>query len=89
MLFDNNEEMWMLYKDHANQEGLLVNKLTSKRGSDENVKYATFACGRSNKSESKTINMLKPKLIVKIGCEARIKGCVNEDEKWIFRTLNL
>ena len=33
--------------------------------------------------------MLKPKPIAKTGCDARIGGCVNEDGKWILRTLNL
>ena len=26
---------------------------------------------------------------MKTGCEAKIGGCVNEEEKWILRTLNL
>ena len=53
------------------------------------VKYATFACGRSGKSESKSANALKPKPNVKNGCDAKIGGCLNEDGKWVLRTLNL
>ena len=32
---------------------------------------------------------VKMKCVVKTGCEARIKGCVNEEGKLILRTLNL
>ncbi|KAK9189877.1 hypothetical protein WN943_018476 [Citrus x changshan-huyou] len=41
------------------------------------------------KSETKSTDVLKPKPIAKTGCDARIGGCVNEDGKWILRTLNL
>lgn len=53
------------------------------------VKYTTFTCGCSGKLESKFTNMLKPKLILKTSCDARIGACVNEVEKWILRILNL
>ncbi|KAH9730149.1 protein FAR1-RELATED SEQUENCE [Citrus sinensis] len=41
------------------------------------------------KSKSKSANTLKPKPIVKNGCDAKIGGCLNEDIKWVLRTLNL
>ena len=44
---------------------------------------------RSGKSESKSANALKPKPNVKNGCDAKIGGCLNEDGKWVLRTLNL
>ena len=56
---------------------------------DEIVKYATFACGRSDKLERKSVNALKPKPNVKNGCDAKIGGCLNEEGKWVLRTLNL
>ncbi|KAL9428722.1 hypothetical protein AB3S75_030667 [Citrus x aurantiifolia] len=89
MLFDGYEEMFEFYKAYSRQEGFPVKKLTSKKGSDETVKYATFACGRSGKADSRSTNMLKLKPVVKTGCEAKIGGCVNEKGKWILRTLNL
>ena len=61
-----------------------MKKLTSKKGSDETVKYATFACGRSGESDNRSSNMLKLKPVVKTGCEARIRGCVNKEGKLIF-----
>ena len=66
-----------------------MKKLTCKKERDGTVRYATFACGHSGKSESKSIDVLKPKPIVKIGYDARIGGCVNEDGKWVLRALNL
>ena len=53
-----------------------MKKLTSKKGSDEIVRYATFAYGHSCKSESKSTDVLKLKPIVKTSCDARIGGCV-------------
>ncbi|KAK9217480.1 hypothetical protein WN943_006107 [Citrus x changshan-huyou] len=81
--------MFEFYKAYGKQEGFPVKKLTSKKGSDETVKYATFAYGRNGKSDSRSTNMLKLKPVVKTGCEARIRGCVNEEGKWILRILNL
>ncbi|XP_024046630.1 protein FAR1-RELATED SEQUENCE 4-like [Citrus clementina] len=81
--------MWQFYKAYDKQEGFHVKKLTSKKGSHGIIRYATFACGCSGKSESKSTDVLKPKPIAKIGCDVRIGGCVNEDGKWIIRTLNL
>ncbi|XP_024039631.1 protein FAR1-RELATED SEQUENCE 5-like [Citrus clementina] len=89
MLFDSYEEMFKFYKAYSRQEGFPVNKLTSKKGSDGTVKYATFACGGSGKADSRSSNILKLKPVVKIGCEAKIGGCVKEEGKWILRTLNL
>ena len=62
MLFDNYEEMFVFYKDYDKQEGFPVDVRSTKKGTDEIVKYATFACGRSGKSESKSTNALKPSL---------------------------
>ena len=53
-----------------------MKKLTNKKESDEIVRYATFACGRNDKSESRSTDVLKPKPIVKIDCDATIGGCV-------------
>ena len=89
MLFNGYEEMFEFYKAYGRQEGFPVKKLTSKKGSDETVKYATFACGRSGKADSRSSNMLKLKPVVKTSCETKIGGCVNEEGKWILRTLNL
>lgn len=58
-----------------------MKKLTSEKWSDRIVKYTTFACGHINKLKSKSTNVLKPKPIIKNGCDARIGGCVNEDGK--------
>ncbi|KAH9734196.1 protein FAR1-RELATED SEQUENCE [Citrus sinensis] len=89
MLFDNHEEMFAFYKAYGKQEGFPVKVRSTKKGTDGIVKYATFACGRSGKSESKSANALKSKPIVKNGCDAKIGGCLNEDGKWVLRTLNL
>ncbi|KAH9657389.1 protein FAR1-RELATED SEQUENCE [Citrus sinensis] len=89
MLFDNHEEMFAFYKAYGKQEGFRVKVPSTKKGTDGIVKYATFACGRSGKSESKSSNALKPKPNVKNGCDAKIGGCLNDDEKWALRTLNL
>ncbi|KAH9703432.1 protein FAR1-RELATED SEQUENCE [Citrus sinensis] len=89
MLFDNHEEMFAFYKAYGKQEGFPVKVRSTKKGTDGIVKYATFACGRSGKSESKSTNALKPKPNVKNGCDAKIGGCLNEDGKWVLRTLNL
>ena len=89
MLCDSYKEMFEFYKAYGKQEGFPVKKLTSKKENDETVKYATFTCGRSSKADSRYTNMLKLKPVVKTGCEARIEGCVNEEGKWILRTLNL
>ncbi|KAK9180305.1 hypothetical protein WN943_029513 [Citrus x changshan-huyou] len=89
MLFDNHEEMFAFYKAYGKQEGFPVKVQSTKKGTDGIVKYATFACGRSGKSESKSANALKPKPNVKNGCDAKIGGCLNEDGKWVLRTLNL
>ncbi|KAH9777143.1 protein FAR1-RELATED SEQUENCE [Citrus sinensis] len=89
MLFDNHEEMFAFYKAYGKQEGFPVKVRSTKKGIDGIVKYATFACGRSGKSESKSANALKPKPNVKNGCDAKIGGCLNEDGKWVLRTLNL
>ncbi|KAH9681032.1 protein FAR1-RELATED SEQUENCE [Citrus sinensis] len=89
MLFDNHEEMFAFYKAYGKQEGFPVKVQSTKKGTDGIVKYATFACGRSGKSESKSANALKPKPNVKNGCDAKIGGCLNEYGKWVLRTLNL
>ena len=54
---------------------------STKKWIDGIVKYATFACGRGCKLESKSANALKPKHNVKNGCDAKIGGCLNEDGK--------
>ncbi|KAH9721372.1 protein FAR1-RELATED SEQUENCE [Citrus sinensis] len=72
MLFDNHEEMFVFYKAYGKQEGFPVKVRSTKKGTDGIVKYATFACGRSGKSESKSANALKPKPNVKNGCDAKI-----------------
>ncbi|KAH9728859.1 protein FAR1-RELATED SEQUENCE [Citrus sinensis] len=89
MLFDNHEEMFAFYKAYGKQERFPVKVRSTKKGTDGIVKYATFACGRSGKSESKFANALKPKPNVKNDCDAKIGGCLNEDGKWVLRTLNL
>ena len=89
MLFDSHEEMWQFYKAYGKQERFPVKKLNSKKWSDRIIRYATSACGRSGKSENKSTDVLKPKLIAKTGCDARMRGCVNEDGKLVLRTLNI
>ena len=89
MLFDGYEKMFEFYKAYGRQEEFLVKKLTSKKWSDETVKYATSACGRSGKADNRSTNMLNLKPVVKTDCEARVGVCINEEEKWILRTLNL
>ena len=89
MLFDNHEKMFAFYKTYGKQEGFPVKVRGTKKGTDEIIKYATFACRRSGKLESKSANVLKPKPNVKNGCDAKIGGCLNEDRKWVLRTLNL
>ncbi|XP_024041931.1 protein FAR1-RELATED SEQUENCE 5-like [Citrus clementina] len=76
-------------KSYGKQEGFPMKVRSTKKGTDGIVKYATFACGCSGKSESKSANALKPKPNVKNGCDAKIGGCLNEDGKWVLRTLNL
>ena len=49
MLFDSHEEMWQFYKVYGKQEGFSVKKLTSKKGSDGIIRYATYACDCSGK----------------------------------------
>ena len=71
----------MFYKTYSKQEGCHVKKLTRKKGSDGIIKYVTVVCGRSDKLESKSTNVLKSKPNIKIGCDARIGGCVNENGK--------
>lgn len=66
-----------------------MKKLTSKKWSDKIVKYTTFACSRSRESESKFIDQLKLKPIVKAGCDAKIGSCQNEDGKEVLLILNL
>ncbi|KAH9723117.1 protein FAR1-RELATED SEQUENCE [Citrus sinensis] len=88
MLFDNHEEMFAFYKAYGKQEGFPVKVRSTKKGTDGIVKYATFACGHSGKSESKSANALKPKPNVKNSCDAKIGGCLNEDGKWVLQTLN-
>ncbi|KAH9770311.1 protein FAR1-RELATED SEQUENCE [Citrus sinensis] len=89
MLFDSHEELFAFCKTYGKQEGFSVKVGSTKKGIDGIVKYATFACRRSGKSESKSANALKPKPNVKNGCDAQIGGCLNEDGKWVLRTLNL
>ena len=89
MLFDSHEEMFAFYKAYGKQEGFFVKVWTTKKWTDGIVKYASFACGRSDKSESKYANALKSKPNVKNGCDAKIESCLNEDGKWVFRILNL
>ncbi|XP_024038276.1 protein FAR1-RELATED SEQUENCE 7-like [Citrus sinensis] len=89
MLFDNHEEMFAFYKAYGKQEGFPVKVRGTKKGTNGIVKYATFACGRRGKSESKSTNALKSKPNVKNGCDAKIGGYLNEDGKWVLRTLNL
>ncbi|KAH9704409.1 protein FAR1-RELATED SEQUENCE [Citrus sinensis] len=81
--------MFAFYKAYGKQEGFPMKVRSTKKGTDGIVKYATFACGCSGKSESKSANALKPKPNVKNGCDAKIGGCLNEDGKWVLRTLNL
>ena len=41
---------------------------------------------------SQKVNLLmhwRSKPNVKNGCDAKIGGCLNEDEKWVLQTLNL
>lgn len=52
---------------------------TSTKRSDGIIKYATFACDRNSKSESKSANVLKSKPNVKNECDAKIRGCLNEE----------
>ena len=87
MLFDSHKEMFAFYKAYGKQEGFSVKARSIKKGTDGIVKYETFGCGRSSKSESKFA--LKPKPNVKNGCDAKIEGCLNEDGKWVLRILNL
>ncbi|XP_024041988.1 uncharacterized protein LOC112099120 [Citrus clementina] len=84
MLFDNHEELFAFCKTYRKQEGFPVKVRSTKKGIDGIVKYATFACRRSDKSESKSANVLKPKPNVKNGCDAKIGGCLNEDGKWVL-----
>ena len=47
MLFDSNEEMFEFYKAYGKREGFLMKKLTSKKGSNGTVKYATYSVNYS------------------------------------------
>lgn len=85
MLFDSHKEMFEFYKTCDKQEGFPIKKLTIKKEIDENIKYATFVCGRNGKSKSKSTNPLKLKPIVKTSCDARIGGCRNEDGNGFFK----
>ncbi|XP_052291908.1 protein FAR1-RELATED SEQUENCE 9-like [Citrus sinensis] len=68
------EELQETRANDGKQEGFPVKVRSTKKETDGIVKYATFACGRSGKSESKSANALKPKQNVKNGCDAKIGG---------------
>ena len=57
---------------------------TSTKRNDVIIKYVTFTCGRNGKLESKYVNTLKSKPNVKNDHNAKIKGYLNEDGKWVI-----
>ena len=59
MSFGSHEKMFAFYKAYGKEEEFHRKKLTSNKGSNGNVKYETFACGRNNKLESNSTNVLK------------------------------
>lgn len=59
MLFGSYEKMFAFYKAYGKEEEFSVKKLASNNMSHGIVKYATFTCGRNNKLESNSTNVLK------------------------------
>ena len=57
---------------------------SNKSQPDEDIRYATFACNRAQKSVLKSKNSLNPRPITKTDCGARVSA-----EKWRVSKVNL
>ena len=74
MVFDNADEMFNYYKEYGKRKGFPVMRRSSRKWGDGNVRYVTFACGRSGFSKMTSRNILRPQPNSKMGCKRKTIG---------------
>ncbi|KAF5201239.1 hypothetical protein FRX31_009184 [Thalictrum thalictroides] len=96
MTFDTIDELFEYYVNYGNENGFPVKRMSSKKGEYGEVRYVSFACSRSGKTESTSRNAFKLHPITKTGCDAKINAnlATDGDDKtrlvmdWIKRLTN-
>ncbi|KAF5181273.1 hypothetical protein FRX31_029139 [Thalictrum thalictroides] len=82
MDFASSEELYHYYVQYGSEKGFPVMKRSSKKGDDGIVRWVTFACARSGKSESTSRNAFKMQPITKTSCKAKLNAALCRDGSW-------
>ncbi|XP_022889130.1 protein FAR1-RELATED SEQUENCE 5-like [Olea europaea var. sylvestris] len=89
MMFDNENEMFDLYKRYAYHTSFPVRKRNSKKGDDGVLRYVTFTCSREGRRSSNASDSTKPKPISQTDCKARISASSDSRGMWRINTFHL
>ncbi|XP_057512826.1 protein FAR-RED IMPAIRED RESPONSE 1-like [Actinidia eriantha] len=81
MTFDTSEDAYLFYCRYAKEKGFSVCRRTSKKGSDEKLKYLTLSCNRAENARVKTSNPVQPRPQSRMNCPAHIR-VINRDGKF-------
>ncbi|XP_042974733.1 protein FAR1-RELATED SEQUENCE 5-like [Carya illinoinensis] len=88
MEFGSEKELIAYYKQYAKQEGFGVRTQRTKRDDEGRPVYVTIGCARGGKYYPKAnTNMSKPRATTKTGCKAKVNATLNNNEKWVFTTV--
>ncbi|CAA2939539.1 Hypothetical predicted protein [Olea europaea subsp. europaea] len=89
MMFNNEKEMFEMYKRYAYHIGFSLRKQNSKKGDDGVLRYVTFTCSREGRRSSNASGLLKPKPISQTGCKVRISASSDSHGMWRINTVHL
>ncbi|XP_022899201.1 protein FAR1-RELATED SEQUENCE 5-like [Olea europaea var. sylvestris] len=89
MMFNNETEMFEMYKRYAYDIRFPVRRRNSKKGDDGILRYVTFTCSREGRRSSNVSGSLKPKSICQTDCKARISASSDCRGRWRINTVHL
>ncbi|XP_057489874.1 protein FAR-RED IMPAIRED RESPONSE 1-like [Actinidia eriantha] len=81
MTFNTSEDAYLFYCRYAKEKGFSVCRRTSKKGSDEKLKYLTLSCNRAGKATVKISNPVKLRPQSRMNYLAHIRA-INWDGKF-------
>ncbi|XP_022852437.1 protein FAR-RED IMPAIRED RESPONSE 1-like [Olea europaea var. sylvestris] len=89
MMFNNETDMFEIYKRYAYDIGFPVRRRNSKKWDDGILRYVTFTYNREGRRGGNASRSLKPKSISQTDCKARISASSDNHGRWRINIVHL
>ncbi|VFQ86402.1 unnamed protein product [Cuscuta campestris] len=89
MKFSSIEEIRGHYLAYARSVGFPIRTRTTRKSAEGTIRSVTFVCCREGSKKRKTQNVLHPKPMMQLGCEARVTASCDGDGVWRISVVQL